>query len=142
MPRLNSAVPTFLVTDVGKTARWYQQHLGFAVSTFPKKEPFVYGSMQRDDAEIMLLRQENYVKPEIVRPAGLWDAYIRMSGVQEFYETVRKNIPIQMALTKQTYGNWEFEVRDPNGYVLVFGEYGDEDDQKLDGETQEATESR
>jgi uncharacterized glyoxalase superfamily protein PhnB len=142
MPRLNSAVPTFLVTDVGKTTRWYAQHLGFAISTFPKKEPFVYGSMQRDDAEIMLLRQEYYVKPEIVRHAGLWDAYIRMSGVREFYEAVREDVPIQMALKKQPYGNWEFEVRDPDGYVLVFGEYGDEDDQKLEAETQRATESR
>jgi catechol 2,3-dioxygenase-like lactoylglutathione lyase family enzyme len=141
MPRLNSAAPTFLVTDVGKTARWYEQHLGFTVSTHPKNEPYAYGSVQRDDIEIMLLRQEDFVKPEVVRPRGLWDAYIRVSGVHEFYESVRKSMPIQMALTKQTYGNWEFEVRDPNGYVLVFSEYGD-DDQKLEGETHEATKSR
>jgi hypothetical protein len=25
-------------------------------------------------------------------------------------------------LRKQPYGDWEFEVRDPNGYVLVFSE--------------------
>jgi|HubBroStandDraft_1064217.scaffolds.fasta_scaffold09859_1 hypothetical protein len=142
MPRLNSAVPTFLVTDVGQTTRWYAQHLGFAVSTFPKNEPFVFGSMQRDDAEIMLLRQENYVKPEIVRPAGVWDAYIRISGVHEFYEWVRKNLAIQSALAKQPYGMWEFEVRDPNGYLLVFGEYGDDVDQKLEAETEKTTESR
>jgi uncharacterized glyoxalase superfamily protein PhnB len=65
-----------------------------------------------------------------------------MNGVHEFYESVREDVPIQMALTKQMYGNWEFEVRDPNGYVLVFGEYGDADDQKLQAETQRATESR
>ena len=142
MPRINSAAPTFLVTEVGKTARWYQQHLGFTVSTFPKNEPFVYGSVWRDGAEIMLLRQENFVKPEIMRPGGVWDAYIRMSGVQEFYESVREDVPIQMALTKQTYGDWEFEVRDPNGYVLVFGGYGDNDEQKSEEVTQRATESR
>jgi hypothetical protein len=34
------AAPTFLVTDVGKTARWYEQHLGFTVATFPKQEPY------------------------------------------------------------------------------------------------------
>jgi uncharacterized glyoxalase superfamily protein PhnB len=28
---------------------------------------------------------------------------------------------IPMRLTQQPYGDWEFEVRDPNGYVLVFG---------------------
>jgi uncharacterized glyoxalase superfamily protein PhnB len=142
MPRLNSAAPTFLVTDVGKTARWYQQHLGFTIATFPKNEPFVYGSVWRDDAEIMLLRQEDFVKTEIARPGGVWDAYIRMSGVREFYEAVRTIVPIQMALTKQTYGEWEFEVRDPNGYVLVFGEHGGEDERKSEAVTQGATESR
>jgi catechol 2,3-dioxygenase-like lactoylglutathione lyase family enzyme len=142
MPRLNSAVPTFLVTDVGKTTRWYAQHLGFTVSTFPKNEPYVYGSMQRDDAEIMLLRQENFVKPEIARPAGVWDAYIRMNGVHEFYESVRTNVRVQRALAMQPYGSWEFEVRDPNDYVLVFGEFGDDVDQKLQAETAKATESR
>jgi hypothetical protein len=27
-----------------------------------------------------------------------------------------------MPLRKQGYGDWEFEVRDPNGYILVFSE--------------------
>jgi len=26
-----------------------------------------------------------------------------------------------MISAEQSYGDWEFEVRDPNGYVLVFG---------------------
>jgi len=26
-----------------------------------------------------------------------------------------------MPLKQQPYGDWEFELRDPNGYVLVFG---------------------
>jgi hypothetical protein len=50
------------------------------------------------------------------------DAYIRMRGIREFYEAVRAKIPIKMELTKQSYGDSEFEVLDPNGYVLVFGE--------------------
>jgi hypothetical protein len=30
-----------------------------------------------------------------------------------------------MTLRKRSYGDWEFEVQDPNGYILVFG--GDAD---------------
>ncbi len=125
MARLLSAVPTFLVDDVGTTAAWYQKHLGFTASFFPKSAPYVYGSLQRDGAEIMLLRLEGYRKPVVDRPAGNWDAYIRMRGVREFYETVRQSTPIRMELVKQRYGDWEFEVEDPNGYVLTFG--GSED---------------
>ena len=37
----------------------------------------------------------------------------------EFYETVGKATPIQTELKKQSYGDTEFEIKDPNGYVLV-----------------------
>ena len=121
---LRSAVPTFLVDDVGATARWYAEQLGFrTMGTVPKHEPFGYASIQRDGAEIMLLRLAGYRKPDLAdrRPEGHWDAYIRMEGVEELYRTVEGCEFVQMPLTKQPYGDWEFEVRDPNGYVLAFG---------------------
>jgi hypothetical protein len=122
MPTLNSAAPTFLVPDVGSTARWYETNLGFAASFVPKTEPYVYASLQRDGVEIMLLRQEGYRKPHVDRAGGVWDAYIRISGLREFYDQVRSRIPVKSELTKRPYGDSEFEVEDPNGYVLVFGE--------------------
>ena len=121
--QMGSAVPTFLVADVGATARWYAEHLGFQTAgAFPDSEPYAYASIQRDGVEIMLLRLEGYQKPDLTdrRPEGLWDAYIRMRGVHAFYASVRDQDFIRMPLKKQFYGDWEFEVRDPNGYILVF----------------------
>jgi len=103
------------------------KHLGFAVSPFPQNKPYVYASLQRDGVEIMLLRTEGYQKPEISRPGGAWDAYIRMRSVRQFYESVRQKVSIHLELVKQSYGDWEFEVRDPNGYILVFGEIPDDE---------------
>lgn len=126
--RIGSAVPTFLVADVAATARWYAEYLGFRTTGHvPEREPYVYASLQRGGAEIMLLSLAGYRKPDLtqLRPAGLWDAYFRMEGVHALYETVADQPFIEMTLTKQPYGDWEFEVRDPNGYVLVFG--GDAD---------------
>ncbi len=128
MTQMDSAAPTFLVADVGGTARWYAEQLGFTIAgTFPDAEPYGYASLQRDGVEIMLLRLAGYRKPDLSarRPEGLWDAYVRMTGVREWYEQVKGRPFIQMPLKKQRYGDWEFEVRDPNGYVLVFG--GDAD---------------
>ena len=122
--RALSAVPTFLVPDVAATARWYAEHLGFRTAgAVPKQEPYVYASIQRDAAEIMLLSMPGYEKPDLrsQRPAGLWDAYIRTKGVRALYETVRGQTFVQMELKLQPYGDLEFEVRDPNGYMLVFG---------------------
>ena len=41
-----------------------------------------------------------------------------LRGVRTLYEIVRGEKFIQMPLKQQPYGDWEFEVRDPNGYVL------------------------
>jgi len=122
MPKLLSAVPTFLVNDVGNTADWYRSQLGFEAAYFPRNPPYVYASLMRDEIEIMLLRLEGHKKPEVVRAGGVWDAYIRMEGVRQFYEEVRKKIAMKSELTKRPYGDSEFEIVDPNGYVLVFGE--------------------
>lgn len=120
---IRSAVPTFLVPDVARAARWYAECLGFETAgTFPASEPYAYASLQRGGAEIMLLALPGYVKPDLSarRPEGLWDAYVRMRGVRELYETVRDREFVAMTLRRQPYGHWEFEVRDPDGYVLVF----------------------
>jgi len=119
-----SAVPTFLVPDVASTARWYAEHLGFhTAGHVPDDEPWVYASLLRDGAELILLNLRGYQKPDLTdqRPAGLWDAYVRMRGVRALYERVCGQGFLKVPLKKQPYGDWEFEVRDPNGYVLVFG---------------------
>jgi catechol 2,3-dioxygenase-like lactoylglutathione lyase family enzyme len=119
-----SAVPTFPVPDVAAAIRWYEQELGFAVGgTFPKSAPYVYASIHLGPAEIMFLSLSGYIKPDLAarRPEGLWDAYIRMDGVRKFYGSVEGKSFVRMSLRKQRYGDWEFEVQDPQGYILVFG---------------------
>ena len=121
---VHSAVPTFLVSDVGETARWYVEQLGFGLAGhFPPEPPFAFASLQRGGAELMLLRLEGYTKPDLSarRPEGLWDAYIRADGIGALYENLHDAPFIRMTLRQQPYGDWEFEVRDPNGYVLTFG---------------------
>ena len=95
--------------------------------TVPAREPYVYASLLRDGVELMLLRLAGYQKPDLTprRPEGVWDAYVRMQGVHAFYETVRGQPFIRTPLRKQPYGDWEFEVRDPNGHILVFSELTD-----------------
>jgi uncharacterized glyoxalase superfamily protein PhnB len=49
-----------------------------------------------------------------------------MQGVNEFYESIKDKVEIRRPLQKQPYGDSEFEVKDPNGYVLVFSELIDD----------------
>ncbi|PYS22028.1 MAG: hypothetical protein DMF72_15160 [Acidobacteria bacterium] len=125
MVKLFTVAPTFLVADVGATIRWYESELGFTSFPFPKNPPYVFSSVSRDTVEIMFQRLEGFRKPDLYlsRSGGVWDAYIRMEGVKPFYEQVKDRVEIRMPLRRQPYGDWEFEIQDPNGYVLVFSEF-------------------
>ncbi|HZJ47279.1 MAG TPA: hypothetical protein VFD63_26110 [Pyrinomonadaceae bacterium] len=123
-PTFGAIAPCFPVSDVGATIRWYQLKLGFWGDAFPESEPYVFAILSRDNIEIMLQRVENFQKPDLYfrRGEGVWDAYIRTSGVKKFWESVRENVTIVKPLRQQPYGAWEFEVKDLNGYILVFSE--------------------
>jgi hypothetical protein len=126
-PEYQSIVPVFAVADVGATMNWYQTKLGFWGDPFPENEPYVFGILFRDHIEIMLQRIENYQKPDVysLRPGGVWDVYIRTAGVKDLYEAIKEEVSIVKPLRQQPYGAWEFEVKDANGYVLVFSNIDD-----------------
>lgn len=126
MPSCNSIAPVFAVADVGATINWYQTKLGFWSDPFPEHEPYVFAILFRDNIEIMLQKIVDYQKPDIyrTRSGGVWDAYIRSTEVKELYEAIKDQVTIIQPLRQQPYGAWEFEVKDPNGYVLVFSEAG------------------
>ena len=124
MAEFQSVAPVFSVSDISATIRWYEEQLGFIGDPFPFSEPYVFAILRRDDVEIMLQRIEGYKKPDLynARSDGVWDAYFRVEGVKDLFESVKDEATIVQPLRKQPYGNWEFEVRDPNGYLLVFSE--------------------
>jgi uncharacterized glyoxalase superfamily protein PhnB len=124
MAEFHSVAPVFAVADIAATIQWYEEQLGFNGDPFPPQGPYVFAVVYRDKVEIMLQRVENYEKPDLYnsRSGGVWDAYFRIEGVKDFFESVRDEATIVKPLCKQPYGNWEFEVKDNNGYLLVFSE--------------------
>ena len=124
MIKFNFAATAFLVCEVGETARWYRDVLGFKFDTFPKTEPFEWASVRRDNVEIMLQRAEGYRKPDLdpLRPGGVWNAYFYVDDVDGLYEAIKDRVTVRRTPSDQPYELREFEIADPNGYVLVFGE--------------------
>jgi len=123
--KIHSINPVFAVADVGATIRWYEQELGFAGDPFPSHEPYVFGILRRDDVEIMLQRVADYRKPDLYdlrNGGGVWDAYLRITGLQSLYDRVKDHLELKQPLRRQPYGLSEFEVKDVNGYILVFSE--------------------
>ena len=115
--RLLATAPVLAAPDVGATASWYAEHLGFRPDLFPRTPPHSFAILNRDGVEIMLRR---------CRPAGRtendWDVYVRMEGVDAFHQSLLGRTPIVEALTTKDYACREFAVEDPNGFRLVFSE--------------------
>lgn len=120
---LSSVAPVFAVEDVDATARWYHLVLGFEFGTFPEEPPSEFAILSRDGVEIFLQRVEGYRKPDLSarRAGGVWDAYLQVAGLAGIWERVSE-LPGARGPEERWYGQREVEVRDPNGYRLVFAE--------------------
>jgi catechol 2,3-dioxygenase-like lactoylglutathione lyase family enzyme len=123
MSHFHGLAAVFPVADVGATARWYRDVLGFRFNTFPDSEPFKWASMFDGRTEIMLQVVPGYEKPDLdlIRP-GVWNAYLYVTEVDALYERIRDKVKVRRAPCDEPYRMREFEIADPNGYVLVFGE--------------------
>jgi uncharacterized glyoxalase superfamily protein PhnB len=126
--RLRGATPVFLVGDIAATMRWYQEALGFEADPVPRTPPHAFCILRRDDVEIFLQQLDGYRKPDVYdqREGGVWSAYLQTEGVHALYEVLRArpDVTVIQPLHRQPYRQTEFEIRDPNGYVLVFAEPG------------------
>ena len=74
----------------------------------------------------MLQQLDGYVKPDVYAKleGGVWNVYIDTQDVAALYQEVsrHRDVTILRELCPQEYGQIEFEVVDPNGYVLVFAQ--------------------
>jgi uncharacterized glyoxalase superfamily protein PhnB len=74
----------------------------------------------------MLQQLDGYVKPDVYAECGggVWNVYVNTVDVAALYGALsqRTDVKIIQHLRRQPYGQTEFEVADPNGYVLVFAE--------------------
>jgi len=123
---LQSAIPVFLVDDIAATMRWYERTLNFNGDAVPKFPPHTFCILRKDGVVIFLQQLAGYHRPDLYneREGGVWNAYLRTRGVKALYDAVRgrAEVTVLQPLHRQPYGETEFEIRDPNGYVLVFAE--------------------
>jgi uncharacterized glyoxalase superfamily protein PhnB len=124
--RLKEAVPVFLVADIAATMPWYADRLGFAVRAVPPAPPHTFCIMTRDDVTIFLQQLEGYRKSDVYerREGGVWNAYLETDDVRTLYDQLSADpaVTILEELEHKVYGQTEFAVRDPNGYVLVLAQ--------------------
>ena len=121
MPSIATAAPQFLVDRLDDALSFYVQRLGFS-------RDFVYddfyAGVSRDGAVVHLKEAPKHPAERAHRRSEEHiDAYLPVSGVRELYdELLGRGAPIVKPLEQRPWGQLDFYVEDPDGYILCFSE--------------------
>ena len=115
--------PYFPVPDVRAIGSYYRDVLGFECE-YAAGDPPEFAVYSRSGSPIMFRRVQD---PALISPnerqGGTWDVFFWVNDVEALYtELAAKAAAVVYAPVIQPYGMKEFAVRDPNGYVLGFGQ--------------------
>jgi uncharacterized glyoxalase superfamily protein PhnB len=119
---IKQAVPLLRVGDVARSMEWYRRTLGFAGDPFPASPPHEFAILRHGPAELMLRRGS---PPERPRPRPYdWDVYLRLesSRFREVFAQFNSRGIVTRRLERMFYGLAEFEITDPDGYVLCLSQ--------------------
>ena len=81
----------------------------------------MFGIVESGPVEIMLKHNPCY---EHTPPEGAWDVYVRLTGnrLRQVYAELQAKGVVVRPLERMFYGDAEFDIRDPDGYVLCLSE--------------------
>lgn len=115
---IKQAVPALRVADVARSMEWYRNALGFTGDPFPPKPPYAFAILRNGETELMLRRGAPATRS---KPGPYdWDVYLRLEtpGFRALFAACQARGIVTRRLERMFYGQAEFEITDPDGYVL------------------------
>ena len=124
---LESLAPNVIVDDVNKAVEYYASTLGFTlIASVPETGKFNWAMVMRDGLTLMFQSlpsiQEDMPSLKIQSKGSIGTFYIRMTGVDALYQSIKGKAKIAVDMRTTFYGMKEFVVEDLNGYFLAFAE--------------------
>ena len=115
--RVTGAATVFVVTDVARSTAYYRDALGFAVA-FEYGAPIYYVCLCRDDVDLHLIDAR-----QTERRAGHGGLCLFVTDVDKLHaELVARGACPITAPEDRPYGMRDFNLRDPDGNHLTFGQ--------------------
>ena len=111
------------VPDVAAAGKYYSDVLGFTCD-YTAGTPPEFAIYRRGRGFIMFRKVADSTKlSPNERQGGTWDVFMWTNGVDALFAELADNgVNVVMPPTVMPYGMKEFAVRDPNGYVIGFGQ--------------------
>ena len=114
---LTHSATVLSVTDFSDSLDFYTRKLGFKIS-YTWNDPVEYAVLKRDEISVHLNKKTDDSAPSSVHNA----LYIFTNDLESLYqEFLEKDVKIHSPLTQYDYGMKEFDIMDPEGYILSFG---------------------
>jgi len=103
--------------------KWYRDNLAFIGDPFPATPPHEFAILRQSQVELMLRRGSPPVRSQ---PRQYdWDVYLRREGTRfrEVFAAMSSLGIVTRKLEQMPYGLAEFEITDPDGYVLCLSQF-------------------
>ena len=118
-----SVAPSFVVADVVATAEYYRDVLGFKILGY-FADPPVFAMVGRDGVEIHFGKTDKEPRrSNLELREGSSDAYIWVNDIYALFDELKsRGAEILEGPIERIYNCVEIEVRDCNGFKLVFAQ--------------------
>jgi catechol 2,3-dioxygenase-like lactoylglutathione lyase family enzyme len=101
--------------DMERTIAWYQSLLGFTV--IDRSDDGGWCRLARDEVALMFAHNEHWGPPQ-----ATITQYIYTDDVMGLWASINERCTAEWGPEKMPYGMLEFAIKDPNGYLLSFGQ--------------------
>ena len=115
--QFSHAATVIPVVNVPNSLNFYENQLGFTCN-FKWNDPVDYAVVKRGEVSIHLTKIDSEEK----RNSHRTSIYIFVHDVDVVYqEFIENKVTIHTEIGNREYGMREFDVKDPDGYIIGFG---------------------
>lgn len=115
---LLDSTPVLAAVDYERARAFYRDQLGYTI-TEEGGDPPRFGIFRRGKSQLFVDSWKGRRAPV----ANLWSAYVHVTNLAALAsEFEGRGIILTRAITDTVYGMREFEVTDPDGNIICFGE--------------------
>jgi uncharacterized glyoxalase superfamily protein PhnB len=111
--RLQSLTPMLQTSDMAKTIAWYTSVLNFRCVAREGS----WSRLERDDVALMFMKNDHLGAPHATATQCIY-----VSDVAALWDSIKDRVTAEWGPEKMAYGMLEFAIKDPNGYLLSFGQ--------------------
>jgi uncharacterized glyoxalase superfamily protein PhnB len=112
--RFQSLTPMLQIGSMQRTVEWYSSVLGFQCVA---REGDAWCRLERDDVALMFMRNDH-----LGSPCATATQYVHVDDVRSLWDSIKDRVTAEWGLEEMPYGMLEFAIKDPDGYLLSFGQ--------------------